>query len=206
MGLVDEELSIRLICSNQQRARETVRTSQPLSREHLAVRSSLNITADGTDNDSSRPSYTLSQRFDPAESQSKDHELSRRFDPTVHCIRCGFGGLALHERPSQRCPQGHLTLEPEYSTKVGMAPQKAQMEDPKLGTSAGNNGDGNGSKEDGAKGKQGPRKRVSQACDKCRSRKDKCDGKKPVRMFSNCGVFEPLFVEGGCNAYHAAYC
>ncbi|KAK0112035.1 hypothetical protein ONS96_001296 [Cadophora gregata f. sp. sojae] len=26
----------------------------------------------------------------------------------------------------------------------------------------------------------GPRKRVSQACDKCRSRKDKCDGKKPA--------------------------
>jgi hypothetical protein len=26
--------------------------------------------------------------------------------------------------------------------------------------------------------KQGPRKRVSQACDRCRSRKDKCDGKK----------------------------
>jgi hypothetical protein len=30
------------------------------------------------------------------------------------------------------------------------------------------------------KGKQGPRKRVSQACDRCRSRKDKCDGKKPA--------------------------
>lgn len=29
-------------------------------------------------------------------------------------------------------------------------------------------------------GKHGPRKRVSQACDRCRSRKDKCDGKKPV--------------------------
>lgn len=27
--------------------------------------------------------------------------------------------------------------------------------------------------------KQAPRKRVSQACDKCRARKDKCDGKKP---------------------------
>lgn len=38
-----------------------------------------------------------------------------------------------------------------------------------------------GAKDDGSKGsKQGPRKRVSQACDKCRSRKDKCDGKKPV--------------------------
>ncbi|EHL01351.1 putative Quinic acid utilization activator [Glarea lozoyensis 74030] len=37
--------------------------------------------------------------------------------------------------------------------------------------------------EDGLKGKkskQGPRKRVSQACDKCRSRKDKCDGAKPA--------------------------
>jgi Fungal Zn(2)-Cys(6) binuclear cluster domain len=32
-------------------------------------------------------------------------------------------------------------------------------------------------------GKHGPRKRVSQACDRCRSRKDKCDGKKPVRGF-----------------------
>lgn len=30
------------------------------------------------------------------------------------------------------------------------------------------------------KSKHGPRKRVSQACDKCRSRKDKCDGKKPA--------------------------
>jgi hypothetical protein len=30
------------------------------------------------------------------------------------------------------------------------------------------------------KSKQGPRKRVSQACDRCRSRKDKCDGKKPT--------------------------
>ncbi|KAF4635973.1 hypothetical protein G7Y89_g2103 [Cudoniella acicularis] len=28
--------------------------------------------------------------------------------------------------------------------------------------------------------KQPPRKRVSQACDRCRSRKDKCDGKKPA--------------------------
>lgn len=30
------------------------------------------------------------------------------------------------------------------------------------------------------KSKQSPRKRVSQACDRCRSRKDKCDGKKPA--------------------------
>ena len=30
------------------------------------------------------------------------------------------------------------------------------------------------------KAKGGPRKRVSQACDKCRIRKDKCDGKKPT--------------------------
>ncbi len=47
--------------------------------------------------------------------------------------------------------------------------------------------------------KQGPRKRVSQACDKCRSRKDKCDGKKPVRKSaviesslgqrSHCGIW-----------------
>ena len=29
------------------------------------------------------------------------------------------------------------------------------------------------------KSKQGPRKRVSQACDRCRSRKDKCDGARP---------------------------
>lgn len=43
-----------------------------------------------------------------------------------------------------------------------------------------------GEEEEGGKGddlhkkaKQPPRKRVSQACDKCRARKDKCDGKKP---------------------------
>ncbi|KAG0646699.1 Quinic acid utilization activator [Hyphodiscus hymeniophilus] len=30
------------------------------------------------------------------------------------------------------------------------------------------------------KSKGGPRKRVSQACDRCRSRKDKCDGKRPA--------------------------
>ncbi|KAL3420110.1 hypothetical protein PVAG01_08609 [Phlyctema vagabunda] len=35
-------------------------------------------------------------------------------------------------------------------------------------------------KEDITVGKSGPRKRVSQACDRCRSRKDKCDGKKPA--------------------------
>ncbi|KAH8802799.1 fungal-specific transcription factor domain-containing protein [Xylogone sp. PMI_703] len=34
--------------------------------------------------------------------------------------------------------------------------------------------------------RQGPRKRVSQACDKCRTRKDKCDGQKPV--CSNCAT------------------
>lgn len=34
--------------------------------------------------------------------------------------------------------------------------------------------------------RQGPRKRVSQACDKCRTRKDKCDGKKPI--CSNCAT------------------
>lgn len=31
-----------------------------------------------------------------------------------------------------------------------------------------------------SKAKNGPRKRVSQACDRCRSRKDKCDGKRPA--------------------------
>jgi len=43
--------------------------------------------------------------------------------------------------------------------------------------------------------RQGPRKRVSQACDKCRSRKDKCDGKKPVRIIQSrkiCKLF-PVF-------------
>lgn len=40
-----------------------------------------------------------------------------------------------------------------------------------------------GNDEGHKKAKQGPRKRVSQACDKCRSRKDKCDGKKPVRNY-----------------------
>lgn len=45
--------------------------------------------------------------------------------------------------------------------------------------------------------KQGrPRKRVSQACDKCRSRKDKCDGKKPVRHSSRAQL--PVYcVENG---------
>lgn len=37
-----------------------------------------------------------------------------------------------------------------------------------------------GEEQDTKKGKGGPRKRVSQACDRCRSRKDKCDGKKPT--------------------------
>ncbi|KAE8443737.1 hypothetical protein EG329_001417 [Mollisiaceae sp. DMI_Dod_QoI] len=57
------------------------------------------------------------------------------------------------------------------------------MEDPKRGKASlgRNNGDETASKDDGPTGsKQGPRKRVSQACDKCRSRKDKCDGKKPA--------------------------
>ncbi|KUJ14175.1 uncharacterized protein LY89DRAFT_620494 [Mollisia scopiformis] len=64
-----------------------------------------------------------------------------------------------------------------------MAPQEAKMEGskPSKTSTSGNNGEGADSKDDGAKGsKQGPRKRVSQACDKCRSRKDKCDGKKPA--------------------------
>jgi len=37
-----------------------------------------------------------------------------------------------------------------------------------------------GGDQDTKKSKQGPRIRVSQACDRCRSRKDKCDGKKPA--------------------------
>lgn len=35
-------------------------------------------------------------------------------------------------------------------------------------------------KSNGSSVSNTPRKRVSQACDRCRSRKDKCDGKKPV--------------------------
>jgi Fungal Zn(2)-Cys(6) binuclear cluster domain len=62
-----------------------------------------------------------------------------------------------------------------------MAPQ-AQLGDPKL---ADRKDEGLKSSEEVQKpGKNGPRKRVSQACDRCRSRKDKCDGKKPVRAFS----------------------
>ncbi len=62
-----------------------------------------------------------------------------------------------------------------------MAPQ-TQLEDSNL---AEDKGKGITASEEVPKmGKNGPRKRVSQACDRCRSRKDKCDGKKPVRAFS----------------------
>lgn len=52
------------------------------------------------------------------------------------------------------------------------------------GPPAGNNEKSGLNGEELKRSKQGPRKRVSQACDKCRSRKDKCDGKKPVSNFS----------------------
>jgi hypothetical protein len=39
---------------------------------------------------------------------------------------------------------------------------------------------GHRDEQDAKKTKQPPRKRVSQACDRCRSRKDKCDGKRPA--------------------------
>jgi hypothetical protein len=73
-----------------------------------------------------------------------------------------------------------------------MAPQ-AQL-DPKL---AEHKDEGLKSSEEAPKaGKHGPRKRVSQACDRCRSRKDKCDGKKPVRriphMYQRFGVVRTL--------------
>lgn len=51
---------------------------------------------------------------------------------------------------------------PFYTSTGGQEPSSAKVEDLSIG-----------------KLKQGPRKRVSQACDRCRSRKDKCDGKKP---------------------------
>ena len=50
-----------------------------------------------------------------------------------------------------------------YNSTIGQEPSPAKVEDPNSN-----------------KLKQGPRKRVSQACDRCRSRKDKCDGKKPT--------------------------
>ena len=53
--------------------------------------------------------------------------------------------------------------DPSYSSTIGQEPSPAKVEDPNT-----------------SKLKQGPRKRVSQACDRCRSRKDKCDGKKPT--------------------------
>lgn len=53
-----------------------------------------------------------------------------------------------------------------------------EQEDPtkssKTGATSSNNKEAKNTKQ-----LQGTRKRVSQACDKCRSRKDKCDGKRP---------------------------
>lgn len=54
-------------------------------------------------------------------------------------------------------------VDPSYNSTIGQEPTPPKVED--LNTT---------------KLKQGPRKRVSQACDRCRSRKDKCDGKKPA--------------------------
>jgi hypothetical protein len=45
-------------------------------------------------------------------------------------------------------------------------------------------------KDNGTSVSDTPRKRVSQACDRCRSRKDKCDGKKPV--CSTCAALEQV--------------
>lgn len=53
--------------------------------------------------------------------------------------------------------------------------QQEQLDESSLGAASNGKGDPSHTK----KGKQAPRKRVSQACDRCRSRKDKCDGKKP---------------------------
>jgi hypothetical protein len=55
---------------------------------------------------------------------------------------------------------------------------------PQIGSENPEGDESGGKLEDAQKksSKQGPRKRVSQACDKCRSRKDKCDGKKPVGL------------------------
>ncbi|TVY82371.1 Quinic acid utilization activator [Lachnellula suecica] len=57
--------------------------------------------------------------------------------------------------------------------------QSANVEDTKVGQEA-PAGDDEDSISKPKKSKQVPRKRVSQACDRCRSRKDKCDGKKPA--------------------------
>jgi hypothetical protein len=45
-------------------------------------------------------------------------------------------------------------------------------------------------KNNGSSVSNTPRKRVSQACDRCRSRKDKCDGKKPV--CSTCAALDQV--------------
>jgi hypothetical protein len=45
-------------------------------------------------------------------------------------------------------------------------------------------------KHNGSSVSNTPRKRVSQACDRCRSRKDKCDGKKPV--CSTCAALDQV--------------
>jgi hypothetical protein len=45
-------------------------------------------------------------------------------------------------------------------------------------------------KDSGSSVSNTPRKRVSQACDRCRSRKDKCDGKKPV--CSTCAALDQV--------------
>lgn len=53
-------------------------------------------------------------------------------------------------------------VDPSYNSTTGQEPTPPKVEDLTR-----------------SKSKTGPRKRVSQACDRCRSRKDKCDGGKP---------------------------
>lgn len=100
--------------------------------------------------------------------------------------------------PDNPLPHGLRTPNlPNFNGAAVMLAGMAQVAGSSNGAAGGNN-------EQGIDGgelkrlKQAPRKRVSQACDRCRSRKDKCDGKKPVRNFSYVGecVSVPLSISG----------
>ncbi|PQE24323.1 C6 transcription factor protein [Rutstroemia sp. NJR-2017a BVV2] len=74
------------------------------------------------------------------------------------------------------CPRLLLVMEQADLTQISKAePGAASSNSKKTETK----GDGSTSAKN-TKQTQGTRKRVSQACDKCRSRKDKCDGKRPT--------------------------
>ncbi|CAL3967980.1 unnamed protein product [Diplocarpon coronariae] len=97
------------------------------------------------------------------------------------CLEDRFCAYFLDERVSKPCPLGdnpRAQYLPQGS-KTTLLPM-AQLARSGQEAPGGNNEkpalDG---EELPRRSKQGPRKRVSQACDRCRSRKDKCDGYKP---------------------------